>query len=420
MMLAPCSISHSTDADTLERVRTLAFAGQHRAALELIQATPAPSLTLHTWAGLLHFFTGDRDTARQTLTAAVASGHRGALGGLAFLHRLEKQPRPYLNPVTTEDTATLDPFEAVMLEREIGEWYLELERFDLALDWLERAWTTALTGPYGDQQLPNIATPLAATLARLGFDARAVSVLDEGLRRCDHRRRVPLLYERAVRNLHLGRLEVVEDDLAELEMFVPEGDPELPLLVRYLNGRTLHALGATAEARGAFALCYAFASVMTHGAAPDIALHAALWCAALEVEIDGQAGTWLERADGLAMSSRSRAWWLLRRGRWLSSLGRFVDAEQTLAQATRIFEDLNARVELGLALLHRADALLRDGIDREDEAGAELLHAARIAQEIGGAAPFRLELRNLLAVRGYLERSHVLPVLKALLEPSHS
>ncbi|NJK43530.1 MAG: hypothetical protein HC933_04005 [Pleurocapsa sp. SU_196_0] len=400
-------------------MRTLTFRGEYTAALELYRAHPNPNPQLETWAGILHTFTGDTATATHLLTGAAARGYRGALGPLAYLHRIAKQPRAYLEAITPDDTAQLHPFEAALLEREIGEHHLELERYPIALDWLETAWTTALTGPFGDQQLSSIALPLAATLARLGFDARAVSTLDEGLRRCNSRRRVPLLYERAMRNLALGRLAETEEDLAELEGFIPEGNSELPLLVKYLNARYLHALGAVAEARGAFALVYTFASQASGGAIPEIALHAALWASALEVESDGNATVWLERSDALAVNRRARAWLLLRRGRCLSHAGQYLEAEQTLRQAVEIFESLEARVELALALLHRADALLREGIDREDEVGSELLHASRIAQEIGGAAPFRLELRNLLAVRAYLERSHVLPVPKALLEPSH-
>jgi tetratricopeptide (TPR) repeat protein len=421
MVLAPLKILHcDRSATVLESLRSLTFQGDYSRALELYTAHSNPNPQLETWAGILYTFQGDTARATHILTSAVARGYQGALGPLAYLHRIAKQPRPYLEAITPEDTATLDPFEAALLERETGEWHLELERYPVALDWLERAWTTAQIGPYGDQQLSSIALPFAATLARLGFDARAVSVLDEGLRRCNHRRRVPLLYERGMRNLALGRLEAVEDDLAELEGFVPEGNAELPLLVKYLNARYLHALGAVAEARAAFALVFTFASNASGGAISEIALHAALWASALEVESDGNPQVWLERADGLAINRRARAWLLLRRGRWLSNAGRHLEAEQTLAQAVGIFEALEARVELALALLHRADALLREGIDREDEVGSELLHAAQIAEEIGGAAPFALELRNLLAVRSYLSRSHVLPVLKALLEPSHS
>jgi hypothetical protein len=419
-VLVPHITSHFTSDGVLERVRSLAFAGDHHAALELLKGAPStPELRL--WTGMMHIFLGNLETASRTLTTALAQGYRGAVGPLASIDRLQGRPRYYLETVTRPDAFSLEPFEATMLLREIGQWHLELEHYSTALSWLEAAWTTALTGPYGDAQLPGIATPLASGLARLGFDARATSVLDEGLRRCNRHRRVPLLYERLMCNLRLGRHDAVDDDLAELETCPPRGNDDLPLLVRYAQGRTLHALGAVTEARTAFELCFTFGSVMGSAVARDTALHAALWCAALETERDG-AGVegWLERAGALSANARGDAWIKLRRGRWLSSLGRHAEAEGTLARAVDRFETLEARVELGLALLHRADALLRDGIDREDEAGAELLHASRIALEIGGAAPFQLELRNLLAVRTYLSRSHVVRELKALLESSHS
>jgi hypothetical protein len=275
---APPSSSYSleTAAVILEQAQHLAFSGDHPAALELLRTTPDRTPQLELWLAMMHLFTGRHDVASSLLTALLARGYRGALGPLATLHRLRGDGREYLESLTPAETETLDGFEAVMLQREIGAWFLELERFHDARPWLETAWRNALVTPLGYAQRSSVATPLANVLARLGFDARAVSVLDEGLRHCNRHRRTPLLYERALRNLHLGRLEAVEDDLAELESCAPNGDPDWGPLVRYLRARYLHALGVTAEARGEFELCFAFAANGSSHIARDTAFHAAL------------------------------------------------------------------------------------------------------------------------------------------------
>jgi tetratricopeptide (TPR) repeat protein len=422
MSLAPHDSSHADEADrALERVRAHVFAGQHRDALDVLEAQAGSDTRLETWRGMVQTFLGDTAAARLTLTGALARGERGATGPLAYLLRSAGEPRAFLESLTPADTAPLDAFAAALVERETGEWHLECERLDAALAWLERAWRTAMLGPYGRHQFASIAQPLATTLTRLGFDARAVCVLDEGLRHTNRHRRVVLLYERALRNLHLGRIDAVTDDLSELETFVPAGDPELGLLVRYAHARRLHALGATGEALIGFALVHAGAARCETARGREIALHACLWCAALETERDGtDDALWLERAEDYAAGARGHAWIALRRGRLLASTGRLEDAVRMLEWSAHDFQRLAARVEHAFAALHRADALLRLGWTREDEAGAALLEAARLATEIGGAAPLRLELRVLTHVRAYLERTPVTSALHGLLEARHA
>ncbi len=412
------------EADMLEDARGLFFAHEHHAAVSLLETAPVRSGEIAFWLASALIGLHDVKRAEVVLRDALARGERGVLGVLAVTGRLRGESRTYLETLTPQDCASHDMFARALLEREVGAWHLECERFEDALVWLERAWHTALVGPYGDQQLPGIATPLAAALARLGFDARAVMVLDEGVRRCDRTRRVPLLYERALRNVHLGRLEAAHTDLAELDMHVPRGDAELPLLVAYARARYTHALGRSAEARRWFEHVHATAAPTAdvRPAVRELALHSALWLAALCLEADDldAAHPWLDRAAAHATGVRDHAWLTLRRAQACATAGNHAEAVAGFARAARSFVDLNARVECAGAHVHRADALLHLGFEREDEAGSVLLEAVERIQEIGGAAGLRLELRALPRVRAYLEQPYASNAVRALLAPSHT
>ena len=405
----------------LEDVRARLFAHDHRAALELLRNESVPSAELQFLAGIAHIFLGELETAKTVLTIAIARGARAALGALASAHRLERTPRTYLETVTPEECMAFEPFARALLEREIGLWWLERERFETALEWLECAWYTALTGPYGDQQLSGIATPLAAVLARVGFDARAVSVLDEGTRRCDRHRRVPLLYERALRNLSLGRVEACMDDVLELETCVPGGDPTLPALVAYLRGRLHHASGEVTVARAHLRDALDAARPLEQLEMRETALHAQLWLATLELEADraDEAEAWLRLAEVFATGVRDHSWLALRGAQMCALQGEYHKALAGFESAVRGFSNLGARVEQGIAHLHRANALLHMGYDHEDEAGAALLEAVRLTSEVGGAAPLRLELSTLARVRSYLEQPYTHAEVKRLLAPEH-
>ena len=408
----------STDASLLERVRRLEFAGQNEAALALLDAEAKLSPRLEAIRGTLLIFTGDRLRARIALTNALARGYRPALAALSSLQRLEGESRDALLELSECDLEACDDFERANLEREVGLLHEERDALDEARIWLERAWRSALLGTFGQYQLAGIAQALGRVLGRLGYDALAISVFDEGLRHARADRRVPLLYERTLRHINLGLLEAASDDLEELRVFVPN-EPELGLLTRYAEARLQHALGDARSARTNFELALYFAALHTSPVAREVTVYALLWL----VRLDTDTGTLervparLEQAAGFVRTDFERAWLALRRARFVSSLGDHSEAAELLHELPDLFLALGSRREAGIARLHRAEALMKAGADRLEEADFELRRAADLAHDLGGAGVFHNELMALRDVQWHLEVTQGWADGRALLEP---
>lgn len=391
-------------ATLFETVRRLEFNREFSAALVLLDAEPSLSPQLEAARGLLLIFTGDLGAARLALTNALVRGHRGALAGLSTLQRLAGESRHALLELTERDLEGLDDFERVSLEREIGLCYEERDEYDTARVWFERAWRDALMGPFGSVQLPGIAQALGGVLGRLGFDALAIPVLDEGLRHSRADRRVQLLYERAIHHLNTLRPDLAASDLEDLRVFVPD-QPDLALLVRYGEARVQHALGDTASAKTNFELALYFASLHDSEGAREVALHAGLWLIRMDTDAEllDLVEARLERAAGFARGTFERSLLELRRGRFLSARGDHREAAVLLSEVIDLFAAIGARRETGIARLHRAEALLRSGTDWLEAADLELMGAAEIARELGGADAFGGELGALRNVCWHLE-----------------
>jgi tetratricopeptide (TPR) repeat protein len=408
-----------TPSDLFERVRTLEFDRRYHDALTLLDTQPRLDARLEAARGVLLIFTGDLSGARLALTNALARGHRGALAGLATVQRLHGEPRDALLELRDADLEPLDDFDRANLERETGLLFEERGDLETARTWLECAWRTALISGFGRYQLAGIAQGLGRVLGRLGFDALGVAVLDEGLRHARADRRVPLLYERLVRTLHLGDAERAAQDLEELRVFVPDR-PDLALLERYAEARLHLSEGNEAQARAAFELLVGFSDLHDTPVARDVRLHALLYLVKLETDAGGphpeRVGAWLKRLEGSPLPPREAALLELRRARWQSTQGRHAEAAQRLCGVIESLSRLGWRVEAGIARLHRAESLLRDGLDRVDEADAEIAAVIDTARVIGGTAPFALELRALTKVRTHLAREHGYPGGAALLE----
>ena len=414
------STTHHTathHAALLEAVRRLEFARQYPEALALLDAEPRLTPQLEAARGMLLIFIGDLTGARVALTNALARGYRGALAALSTVQRLEGHRRDALLELTERDLEGLDDFDLANLEREIALMYQHDGDQDNALVWFERAWRVALTGPFGAQQLAGIAHPLGITLATLGFDALAITVFDEGLRHARSDRRVPMLYQRTRCQLSLSRLEAAAEDLEELRVFVPD-DPDLALLTRYVEARLQQALGDLASARTNFELALYFAALHHSTTAREVALYACLWL----LRLDTDAGKLeavparLERAAGFAREATDRAWLGLRRGRFLSARGDHLEAADVLRETVDLFAATGSRRETGVARLHLAEALLRSGTDGIETADLELIRAAELARELGGADAFQGELEALRNVSWHLEVTQGWQVGRALLE----
>jgi tetratricopeptide (TPR) repeat protein len=406
----------------LEEVRTLAFRGAYGAALEALESQNKLTPALEAWRGLLLIFTGDLSSARRALTNALARGYRGALAGLSVVQRLSGETRDALLELNETALEGLDDFDRANLEREAGLLYEEREDLPRARAWLERAWHTALIGPYGQYQLASIAQPLGRVLGRMGCNSEGIATLDEGLRHVRHDRRVSLLFERAQCHLNLMNTLDAEEDLEELRVFVADrGD--LKLLHRYLEAQLQHARGEESDATQSFELVSAFAASMESSIAREVRFFSLLSLLRLHTDSDAHLGRvpeLLQRIRPLATTPYRRAWLELRRARWIAALGEHREAATVLEGVASEFAILGQSVNAGIALLHRAEVLLRLGPDAFDEADAELLEVQGITREIGDASAFQFELRPLTALRGYLARGHGFVGSAALLETGRS
>jgi tetratricopeptide (TPR) repeat protein len=406
------------DASTvLEQARTLGLSGNHLGALEVLEGLPHSTPATENWRGLMLILKGDLEAARVAFTNALARGWRGALAGLSIVQRLSGERRDGLLELSERDFEGIDDFDRAYLEREIALVFKENDDFDASRIWLERAWRTALIGPFGKYQMVAIPQDLSYVLGRLGFDAIAVTALDEGLRHSRANRRAPLLYERALRNINLYALEAASEDLEELRVFVPN-NPDFALLGRYADARLQHALDDIASARTNFELALYFAALHSSSTAREVALYSCLWLVRMDTD-SGQSDRVpdrLERAEGFVRGTFERAWLALRRGRFVSSIGDHLEAAELLREVPSLFAATGARRETGIACLHRAEALLRAGTDHLEEAEVELRLAADIAREIGGANAFQGELEALRNVCWHLETTQGWPEVSALLE----
>lgn len=404
-------------ANLFETGRRLMFERQYAAALALLDTEVRLSPALEALRGTLLIFTDDLAAARIALTNALARGYRGALASLSTVQRLEGQRRDGLLELEERDLEGLDDFDQTNLEREIALMHQQHGDQERALEWFERAWRSALTGPFGAQQLAGIAHPLGISLAQLGFDARAVVVFDEGLRHAQSNRRVPMLYERALCHLNLARFESAGEDLEEARVFVPN-NPDLALLVRYAEARLQHGLGDLASARANFELALYFSAVHGSTIAHEVALHACLWLSRLDTDAGALEAVVarLERAAGFARSAVDRAWLGLRRGRYLSAQGQHVEATALLTEVVDLFAATGSRRETAIARLHRAEALLRAGTDQLEEADLELIRLAELVRELGTADALQSELVALSNTEWHLEVTQGWPVSRTLLE----
>jgi hypothetical protein len=401
----------------LEAIRARVFAGDYETALNLANAVSQPSCVIYYWKGIcLTGLGADRALeAKEALKIALARGCAGAIGALAVAERLLGEPRAYLRELHPEEYSSFDAFDRAAILREIGISY-EHDDLSTAIAYLEAAWHTAKSGPFGHVQLALIGQVLSLNLKRRGYDQKAELVSSEALSFSSRTRRVPLLYIRCLSNLELGLLPLVESDIAEIKMFIPD-DQELPALVRYAEAQLARArggenlllalglfdqaaeLGRLAETETEFFALFGACSVQLERGIISTVLKARQVYDAEIIEVGAE--VYHSQMLDLAGTQRLQAFADLREALILA--WRFEARALRVAQnAVNAFGFLQHRREEGWALLTLAETHL---FLNQGQANAEVLEALERASEIGlelGMAVFARELRLLPRVRAYL------------------
>jgi hypothetical protein len=401
----------------LDAIRDRVFAGDYEAALKLADAVSQPSGVIDYWRGICLTGLGANRAleAKAALKLALTRGYAGAIGALAVAERLLGEPRAYLKQIHPEDYSSFDAFDQAAILREIGIAYEE-DDLPIATAYLEAAWKTAKTGPFGHLQLAFIAQVLSLILKRHGYDQRAERIITEALGVASRTRRVPLLYIRCLANLELGTLEAVESDIAEMKMFIPT-NPELPPLVKYAEAQLARArggehlplalalfqqaseLGRVAGTETEFFGVFGACSVqLERGIVTTVLKHRQVYDAEI-VEVGAE--VFLTQIKDLADTPRLLAFSKLREALILSEQFE-AHAPQVALEAVNAFRSLQHRREEGWALLTLAETLL---FLHQGEPVPEALKALEQAFEVGlelGVVVFARELHLLPQVRAHL------------------
>ncbi len=386
----------------LEAIRDLAFKGEYGLALSLTRQVHTPSPEILHWTGICLSGLNRPQESKSVLLSALARGHQGVSGALAGACRQLGENTLWLTNLTEADLNRLTPFERAAVQRETGLAWEIAGRLEEARHWLTCAWATALAGEHGRFQLAFIGQVLGRVLDRLGRDREALPVLDLALRHANRTRHLELLYRRAMVKLHLGRLEAAEDDLAEMQMFVPD-DPTLPALVAYTQGGLERQRGELKLAEASFRLA-------THCgwlAGSEVEAYALVQASAVAAELgtrDGfeRAQVYLDRTRNLSISERAGGQVQWRRA-LVTHRARQPGALELAQEATATFQESGFEREHTWSTLLEAEILLDTGYP--EAASHRLRLVAGLVAKGVTKASLQLELRLLPAVRRFAAAS---------------
>jgi tetratricopeptide (TPR) repeat protein len=388
----------ATNINTLvSSVYNLIFVGRYATALALIDDIQAkvPTLQLDKEKGICYLtrdHEGDLLKAEECLLNALAFGDSDALSWLAGLHRVQAKSRAWM---LTSERYPVSPLECAIWERELSNYYFDLDDINSSRKHLERGLNIARSYPEATHALPSLARVYSATMRRFGFDQVSVTILKEALKITLAARRVPLLIEHAYSSMLIGDLKAARELIAEVQVtHPPQQDSRVDFAFRYVIATVHHLENDIAAAREAYDETYQATTLRDH----HMAFYTAVWAAMLELEPTTPPDEDHLDADVWAMLARdvqdtvpqgfSVGWLAL-----LEALKTNQCSHLTLA--LHAFESIQAKREQALVWSLQAVLEARSNEMNPLKIDKTLRKALAICQEIGSVASMDLAMRFL-------------------------
>ena len=340
------------------------------------------------WAGQCLVIVGRAQEGLLLLSQAAAQGFDDASPFVAGAYNVLGDTQSMRSTLDTIDSARLSPFAKACFTRDRGLLEYTEDRMPEALLAFEQAWALANADPVGRRAIRWFDAPLGLLHAELGRDQRALIYLDRAIKGNATAR---LLGLHALSLTYLGRLEDAEASLklARQDHLSPALPPAtfewisgVLAGVRGLhNDAVQHLLEAVALARAQgdqqteFFACLNLATLATVD------------------ESFSLARGYIARARGLAQTLSMHAHLALRHGSLLVRAGEVAAGLESLWLALKGLQSLGVEREVGIAHLHLAEALFRDG--QGPEAFTQLSLAVDARHALGHGTMLAAELRGL-------------------------
>lgn len=403
----------------LEQVKKLAFAGRYSEAIIFLRQQSRPNggfpAVWDYWNAVVLVGLGEYEKAEQIALRAIQRGYSGANGIYAVAQRCQNKRMDWLLDFPL-DELELDPFDSVMLIKEVAGYHYKRGDWLVAQTWFERASQTARMFDDAHPLIAAVAQWHAQLLRDIGQDAAAVHTVREGLRYAISGRRQPLLLEGAIALVNLGDLHGATEMLTELrvsglsERSSAEG--RLLSLLTMLEGKLAHIDGQLEDALTLYNNAYHLS--VTHGG--DSGYYACVYGAFVQLErgrftargaeSEWAADVWLMLAEEQAheVSDPARAW---------------LRCATALIERTERVTDPEApdaiREQTAVCLVNAEIDLTRQA-SRSPAPMISLRDALTHVSELGSAASFKMLLRVLPRVRSLLEQLETSDPLRGLLD----
>lgn len=342
------------------------------------------------WAGYCLFANGQLLPAKDLLVKSLGEGCRPAAIELATVLRHLGQDELASSTLERLPFEELSNFDRALAERERGIQLLLGGALKQATDALERAWNAALATESSESLRSGIAHVLASTYSHRSLERQAAHYFELALQYASGSKRLYPLIKQSLSLVYAGRFRDAEIAIHEAQTLLKQAPNAEPVAAYYL-GTLRRAQGRWSEALEAFANASAQASTILDA---ETEFFADLGSASIEIGLSrlDAARAHLARARTLATDDRRRAFLALREGAMWIALND-ARAIGRLEEALNAFERFEMRREAAWALLHLAEAHLRNGnrvdADRALEAAADVRHA------LGSGTAIALELRGL-------------------------
>ena len=347
------------------------------------------------WAGQCLVILDRAQEGLILLSQAAAQGFDDALPFVAGAYNALGESQSMRSTLAGLDLERLSPFAKACAIRDHGLLEYIEDRMPQALFAFEQAWVLANADPVGQRAIRWFDAPLGLLHSELGRDQRALVYLDRAVK---GHPTAHLLGLRALSLTYLGRLEEAESDLklARQDHLSPALPPAtfewvsgLLATVRGLPDKAVqHLLEAVALARAQgdrqteFFACLNLATLATAD------------------ESFSLARGYIARARGLAETVGMHAHLALRYGSLLVRAGEVAAGLESLRLALKGLQSLAVEREVGIAHLHLAEGLFRDG--QESEAFEQLGFAVDARHALGHGTMLAAELRGLPLVFEHL------------------
>ena len=343
------------------------------------------------WAGQCLVILGRIQEGLMVLSKAAAQGFDDALPFVAGTQRMLGDLEAMRVTLKSIDPERLSSFPRAWYYREHGDLEYIEDRLPQALLEYEKAWNLANIDPATRRSIRWFDAPLGLLHSELGRDQRALVYLDRAVKGTATARFLGL---RALSLTYLGRLEDAETDLKlarqdHLQPALPPATFEwisgvLNMVRGLQNDAVQHFLEAVALARAQgdqqteFFACLNLAALATVD------------------ESFSLARGYIARARGLAQTVSMHAHLALRHGSLLVRAGETRLGLESLWLALKGLQSLGVEREIGIAHLHLAEGLFRDGQD--GDAFVQLGLAVDARHALGHGTMLAAELRGLPVV----------------------